>query len=263
MRARGQRYHDRKKARLAWPVTTREKRNQASMATRSRRSTHPPRGRGRRGQGQVQRRLLAQIALAAGALVLLAVVGSSRSASFPTLVGARPPVATATPTGEQAQFIGRVGSTAQQFRAVVGLPPSLVTAMAINETGWGSSELSTRAHNYFGIKADVGDGTDGHIPYDTREVIDGRVVVVRAQFRAYRSLDESVQDLGSFLHNNSRYDGLWARAEDPRAAARALAQAGYATDPDWATKLIGLIDSYGLESLDVPAWLPLTGPRGL
>jgi flagellum-specific peptidoglycan hydrolase FlgJ len=160
------------------------------------------------------------------------------------------------PTGQQAQFIARVGSAAQRFRTVVGLPPSLVTAMAINETGWGSSELSVRANNYFGIKADVGEGTYGHVIYDTQEVIDGRVVVVRAPFRAYGSLDESIQDLGAFLHANARYDRLWARAEDPRATAGALAQAGYATDPAWAPKLIALIDSFGLDSLDVPVWLP-------
>jgi flagellum-specific peptidoglycan hydrolase FlgJ len=165
-------------------------------------------------------------------------------------------VATATPTGQQAQFIGRVGGAAQRFRSTVGLPPSLVTAMAINETGWGSSELSTRANNYFGIKAEAGEGTYGHVVYDTQEVIDGHVVVVRAPFRAYGSLDESIQDLGAFLHANSRYDGLWATAEDPRATAHALAQAGYATDPYWAPKLIALIDTFDLESLDLPLWLP-------
>jgi lysozyme len=183
-------------------------------------------------------------------------VALSRSGSLPTPVAPRPSAATVTPSSDQAHFIAQVGGVAQRLRAIVGLPPSLVTAMAINETGWGSSELSARAHNYFGIKADLGDGTDGHVLYDTQEVIDGHVVVVHAQFRAYGSLDESVQDLGAFLHANSRYDGLWARAEDPRAAARALAQAGYATDPDWSTKLIALIDAFGLESLDVPVWIP-------
>jgi len=128
--------------------------------------------------------------------------------------------------------------------------------MAINETGWGSSELSARANNYFGIKADTGEGTTGHVLYDTQEVINGRVVVVRAQFRAYASLEDSVRDLGSFLHTNSRYDAIWARADDPRASAKALAQAGYATDPDWGAKLIGLMDSFGLQALDTPVWMP-------
>ena len=48
--------------------------------------------------------------------------------------------------------------------------------MAINETGWGSSELTRRANNYFGIKADVGEGTAGRVVADTREVVNGRVV---------------------------------------------------------------------------------------
>ncbi len=228
------------------------------MPTRSRpRPTTPStRGRGQRGKRQIRNRLRVQLTVAAGGLALLVAVGLSSTGSLPTLVAHRPPVATITPTGDQAQFIAHVGSVAQRFHAAVGLPPSLVTAMAINETGWGTSELSARAHNYFGIKADLADGTDGHVLYDTQEVIDGRVLVVRAQFRAYGSLDESVQDLGAFLHTNARYDGLWAQAEDPRATARALAQAGYATDPDWAGKLIGLIDTFGLESLDVPVWMP-------
>ncbi len=239
------------------------------MATGSRRTTPSPkapsrrRGGGRRGKRQLYgfMRLRLQLALVAGGAALLAGVAFSRTAALPSLtVAPRPPVATLAPTGHQAQFIARVASAAQRFRTTVGLPPSLVTAMAINETGWGSSELSARANNYFGIKAEVGDGTTGHIVYDTHEVIDGHVVLIRAPFRAYASLDESVQDLGAFLHANSRYDGLWAHAEDPRATARALARAGYATDPDWAPKLIALIDSFGLDALDVAVWSPAWPP---
>ena len=145
---------------------------------------------------------------------------------------------------------------AQRFHTAVGLPPSLVTAMAINETGWGTSELAKRANNYFSIKADVGEGTAGRVVEHTHEVVDGRVVSVRAAFRAYRSLEESTQDLGTFLRANSRYDTIWARAQDPHATALALAQAGYATDPDWAGKLIALIDGFDLETLDAPDWWP-------
>jgi flagellum-specific peptidoglycan hydrolase FlgJ len=203
-----------------------------------------------------------QLAVAAGGLTLLVAGGVSRAASLPPLVASHPPVAAARPTLEQTRFINRVGKAAQRLQMVVGLPPSLVTAMAINETGWGSSELSTRANNYFGIKAEVGAGTAGRVLYDTQEVIDGRVVVVRANFRAYRSLDESIQDLGTFLHQNSRYDAVWVRARDPRASAVVLARAGYATDPEWPDKLIGLIDGFNLESLDIPPWLGWFKPLG-
>ena len=215
----------------------------------------------RRSSGRrTSKRLRVQLAVAAGGLTLLVAGGVSRAASLPPLVASHPRVAASRPTLEQTRFINRVGKVAQRFQTVVGLPPSLVTAMAINETGWGSSELSTHANNYFGIKAEVGEGTAGRILYDTQEVIDGRVVVVRANFRAYRSLDESVQDLGTFLHQNSRYDSLWARADNPRASAVVLARAGYATDPEWPDKLIGLIDGFGLESLDIPPWLVWFSP---
>jgi flagellar protein FlgJ len=76
------------------------------------------------------------------------------------------------------------------------------------------------------------------------------VVRVRAPFRAYRSLDESVVDLGAFLHQNERYAPLWSASADPRAAARVLLDAGYATDPKWADKLDRLIDDLDLERLD-------------
>ncbi len=213
------------------------------MAKRSRTA------RGRNGPPLLRR----QLAVGAGGLALLVATGLSRAQSLPKLMLTRP---AARPTIDQSQFISRVGPLARRFRATIGLPPSLVTAMAINETGWGSSELSLRANNYFGIKADVGPGTAGYVVYDTREVINGRVVLVRAPFRAYRSLEECMQDLAAFLHENPRYDTLWAHAAEPRASAVSLSQAGYATDPDWADKLIGLIDDFGLESLDGPTWLP-------
>jgi len=213
------------------------------------RSKHS-RGRRRRAGRRASTRLHAGLVFGIGGLALLAAAGlSGATMTRPTLAPARPTVA-------QAEFIDRVGHVAQWHQTTVGLPPSLITAMAINETGWGSSDLSMRANNYFGIKAEAGDGTVGSVVYETHEVVDGQVVSVRAPFRAYRSLEESVDDLGLFLHANSRYDALWAQSDDPRASAYALARAGYATDPEWSAKLVGLIDAFGLEALDPPAWPP-------
>ena len=70
-----------------------------------------------------------------------------------------------------------------------------------------------------------------------------------------------MQDLGAFLRANSRYDAIWAHADDPHASALALAQAGYATDPEWAEKLSRLVDGFDLETLDAPAWVPEGWPR--
>lgn len=229
-----------------------------SMSARSRgiAPSVRPRPARRADGGHAWRRLRAPFLVPAGVVVvLMAVVVAVQGGASPLLI-VRSPSPVATPTADQASFIQRVGGVARHYRAVVGLPPSLVTAMAINETGWGTSELASRARNYFGIKADVGEGTAGRVVEDTHEVVDGRVVSVRAAFRAYRSLEESTQDLGTFLRANSRYDAIWARAWDPHATALALAQAGYATDPDWAGKLIALIDGFNLEGLDTPDWWP-------
>jgi lysozyme len=180
-------------------------------------------------------------------LALLAAAATLRPSSVPVAL-----------SDEQRLFIGQVGGVARRLRPEVGLPPSLVTAMAINETGWGQSTLSRQAHNYFGIKAA---GQDGVLE-PTQEVVNGRWITVWARFRAYRSLDESVRDLGQFLHANPRYDAIWPLTVNPRLTARALLGAGYATDPDWADKLIRLIDAYELEALDDSAAAAAVGVQG-
>jgi lysozyme len=186
--------------------------------------------------------------VAAAALVLLL---------LEALQALRAPSPPAALTDEQRLFIGQVGGVARRLRPDVGLAPSLVTAMAINETGWGQSSLSRVAHNYFGIKAPPGQG----VLEPTQEVIEGRWVTVWARFRAYDSLEESVRDLGQFLRANPRYDAVWPTAINPRLTARTLLAAGYATDPDWADKLIRLIDGYNLEALDGLA-APVVGLQG-
>lgn len=200
----------------------------------------------RRSRARPRRSILPLVAAAALVLLLLEALQALRAPSPPAAL-----------TDEQRLFIGQVGGVARRLRPDVGLAPSLVTAMAINETGWGQSSLSRVAHNYFGIKAPPGQG----VLEPTQEVIEGRWVTVWARFRAYGSLEESVRDLGQFLRANPRYDAVWPTAINPRLTARTLLAAGYATDPDWADKLIRLIDGYNLEALDGLA-APVVGLQG-
>jgi peptidoglycan hydrolase FlgJ len=200
--------------------------------------------------GRTQRRVLLG-ALGAGTLLIGAAALSGWHAPVPPWAWLQSAaVSTTRLTPVQREFIDDVGAVARVRRAQIGLPPSLVVAMAINESAWGQSALARDARNYFGVKAVVGSGSLGAVEEDTEEVVDGRVVRIRAPFRAYRSLDESVVDLGAFLHENDRYAPLWSTADDPRAAARVLLNAGYATDPAWADKLARLIDDLNLERLD-------------
>ena len=124
--------------------------------------------------------------------------------------------------------------------------PSITTAQAILESGWGRSTLTTRAHNLFGIK---GSYNGQSVTMPTHEVYGGRSVMVNAQFRAYPNNTASIEDHGRFLNVNSRYRNLLGDT-NYRSVANKLHQDGYATSPSYASSLINLVQSYSLTQLD-------------
>jgi flagellum-specific peptidoglycan hydrolase FlgJ len=124
-------------------------------------------------------------------------------------------------------------------------------AQAIHESYWGSSNLAKNANNFFGIKARNGEGSAGVYMMDAWEVINGQDVVIPEPFRKYNSPDESFLDHGQFFLRNSRYHGAFKYSDDPRAFAQAIADAGYATDPAYAPKLIRIMDQYDLYQYDL------------
>ena len=149
------------------------------------------------------------------------------------------------------QFIEAAAAAAQEAQRRTGAPASVAIAMAINETGWGTSRLAREAHNYFGIKGRLGEGPAGVVWMTTWEVLGGRNVYLREPFRAYHSPEESFLDFGLFLHANPRYQRALTRTDDPRAFVREIAAAGFATDPDYAAKIIRIMDTYDLYQYDV------------
>ena len=124
--------------------------------------------------------------------------------------------------------------------------PSVTVAQAILESGWGSSYLSTAAHNLFGIK---GSYNGNSIRLQTREVYNGQSVYIYDNFRAYANNDQSVEDHGAFLNQNSRYHNLLGDTSYVSVANKLRAD-GYATDPNYASALINLVQTYGLDRLD-------------
>jgi flagellum-specific peptidoglycan hydrolase FlgJ len=134
-------------------------------------------------------------------------------------------------------FLKTAAPGAQAGAAEFGVPASVTLAHAVLESGWGKFHLGP-ANNYFGIKAfvragrvDVGPIASGFVVKQTHEVVGGRDIVMNARFRAYRSLGDSMRDHGHFLRANSRYAPAFAFSRDPNGFARAIAKAGYATDP--------------------------------
>ncbi len=168
-----------------------------------------------------------------------AIVTTAPRHTLPTLGG--------TP---QEQFIASVAEAAVESADATGVPASVTIAQAILESYWGSSRLAHEANNYFGIKAQTRGGSAGSVWFDVWEVIGGRSVMQSQAFRAYKTIAESFVDHGLFFVENGRYGGATAAKDDAKQFARALNRAGYATDPTYASKLIGLMDRYNLYRYD-------------
>jgi flagellum-specific peptidoglycan hydrolase FlgJ len=150
----------------------------------------------------------------------------------------------------QEQFISSIAGAAVKSAYQTGVPASVTIAQAILESYWGSSRLATDAKNFFGIKAQPQGGTAGSVSLAVWEVIGGRNVVETQAFRAYNTVAESFVDHGLFFLQNPRYGGAMAVKNDPRKFAVAINREGYATDPAYASKLIGLMDRYNLYRYD-------------
>ena len=149
-----------------------------------------------------------------------------------------------------AKFIAAVAPAAQDSQRESGVPASVTIAQAILESDWGRSALSTKAQNYFGIKAASGPGPAGVINMDTWEVVGGQNVTINDGFKAYHNLWESVMDHGHFLRDNPRYADAF-KTTNPRTFAQRIHLDGYATDPSYSTKLGNLIDTYHLDQYDL------------
>ena len=150
----------------------------------------------------------------------------------------------------QEQFIGSIAEAAVESADQTGVPASVTIAQAILESYWGSSRLAHDANNFFGIKAQTRGGSAGSIRLDVWEVIGGRNVVQSQAFRAYNSVAESFADHGLFFLENGRYASAMAVKDDPKQFAVQINRDGYATDPSYASKLIGLMNRYNLYRYD-------------
>lgn len=122
---------------------------------------------------------------------------------------------------------------------------SVIIAQAILESQWGQSQLTQDANNYFGIK---GSFQGDSVSVETQEVKRGEWITIQAPFRKYPSLHDSVRDYITLMNNN-RYKHV-IQISNYRDQATAIMNAGYATDPGYAPKLIEIIETYRLYEYD-------------
>ncbi len=150
-----------------------------------------------------------------------------------------------------AEFVNRVMPPIRRAAAALGVDPSAMLAQAALETGWGQrmpmNADGSPSHNLFGIKA--GEEWSGpKAAADTIEVVNGVASPRRASFRAYASVEESVNDFASLLKNSPRYRDVLAVGRDAGAYAASMGKSGYATDPDYGNKLTQILRGETLSS---------------
>lgn len=140
-------------------------------------------------------------------------------------------------------YIQRYGSLAEQEMARTGVPAAISLAQGLLESQAGTGWLVTHSHNHFGIKC-KSDWTGQTISHDD----DKR----QECFRVYASDSSSWRDHSDFLKQSARYAFLfYLDPIDYKAWAYGLKQAGYATDKNYAQRLITTIEKYGLQQYSV------------
>ncbi|MCX2499039.1 glucosaminidase domain-containing protein, partial [Plesiomonas shigelloides] len=146
----------------------------------------------------------------------------------------------------RAEFIAFVYESAKESQEISRVPAEITAAQAILETGYGKSvpidvHTGVYSYNLFGIKAH---GHPDFVEIYTHEYEGGRKIKVLDKFRAYKSFEDSISGRADFFVSNKRYHSLF-ESGDPVKWAQGLKDKGYATDPEYANKLISIMKVNG------------------
>jgi flagellar protein FlgJ len=145
--------------------------------------------------------------------------------------------------GAPAEFVAALWPHAAEAAQRLGTLPGVLVAQAALETGWGRSvprnQYGESSLNLFGIKADR-NWQGPRAVVTTLEFVDGVPEQRREPFRMYKSVAEAFDDYVALLESRPRYAEA-LRARTPAAYAEALQRGGYATDPDYARKILDIL----------------------
>lgn len=152
-------------------------------------------------------------------------------------------------------FIAKYAPYAQEAHGAYGVPASVALAMGALESGWGGSSL-VDVFNFHGIKAANTPGRadnpyrSGVVNKVTGEFFDGWTTVTAA-FLAFPNARSGFMGFGYFLARRGLYGAAFMPTTTVADFVRAVAAAGYATDPAYVGKVITIISAYGLTRYDV------------
>ncbi|MGB0864038.1 MAG: glycoside hydrolase family 73 protein [Saprospiraceae bacterium] len=122
------------------------------------------------------------------------------------------------------------------------IPASITLAQGLLESSSGQSKLAVLANNHFGIKCFSKSCQKGHcINYSDDSHKDF--------FRVYKNSYESFEHHSKFLHKNRYKHLLMLDVSDYKSWSHGLKKAGYATDSQYAYKLISIIEKFKLHEI--------------
>ncbi len=144
-----------------------------------------------------------------------------------------------------SDFVKSIWGSAKRAASSLGVSPAVLVAQAALETDWGKKVIH---QNLFNIKADSR-WKNQTTTVAALENKNGVLVKEKSSYRAYHSVDESFDDYADFIKTNQRYGTALTQAHDPSGYMNALQSAGYATDTDYAKKVMQIHDSAHFKSL--------------
>lgn len=196
--------------------------------------------------------------------------GVGQSTNLAAAPAAAPAAAKQEPlAASKSDFIRTMWPHAQQAAQELGVDPHALLAQAALETGWGKSVPCNAAgecsFNLFGIKAgSQWSGATVNVP--TLEFEQGVAVRKVERFRSYDSPADSFRDYARLIRSNPRYEDALGAGSNIASFASALQQGGYATDPDYARKLVAVANELRqvrASALNFPPARPLPDQAGV
>ncbi|TCL70962.1 flagellum-specific peptidoglycan hydrolase FlgJ [Hydrogenispora ethanolica] len=154
-----------------------------------------------------------------------------------------------TASSTRADFVNAVFYYALIDEAETAVPAGVTVAQAILESNYGKSVPVDRAtgrysYNLFGIKGTGPAGTVQDYSWEENPTT-GEWEQMLSQFKAYTSFADSIKGHSQFLLENKRYAQAF-KTKNAQEFAKAIAAAGYATDSQYAAKLITLMEEWGM-----------------
>lgn len=149
-------------------------------------------------------------------------------------------------------FVSQIWDHAKKAAREIGLNPAVMVAQSALETGWGKHIIDDNnggsSFNLFNVKAHR-DWDGEKSAQTTLEFENGVAVKKREPFRVYNDFSESFSDFIGFLKGNGRYEEALNQTDDAEQFLQSLQDAGYATDPRYADKILGILKSDSFQSI--------------